>query len=473
MSSRADAQVGKNMFIGREKELDELLEQIESNEKTAVLIYGRRRVGKSTMIAKAAEKFKGVVIDHMCVESTFDGNMSMLSRSVCSSLSLPDIRFPSLKDVFDFLEKQSNRILLILDEYQYLRNSLKKNEVDSYMQAIIDRIGSNVKVILCGSYVAVMRELLEEEDPLFGRFTKVMHIEEFDYYDASRFAPNESIRRKIENYAIFGGSPYVQSCLDQSASVKENIIRLILPDTGILRIYIENIMLKEIQKTYDVRIFEAIGNGRKKYSELSAYLGGDNNGLLDKQLKNLINMEAIDKVFPINRQNDKRKQFYEIRDNLMRFYFCYIFGNQSLISKLGADKFYSNVIEESVNEFISRRFEDIVIQYFKRAVRCGKLTDVFDFGSYWYDDPANKTNGQFDCVLKRADGYDVFECKYYNRPMKLSECQKEEKQVKSVSDIKWNSIGFVCSAGFDFRSDEYALIDGNEIYLSEVLQSEQ
>lgn len=51
----------------------------------------------------------------------------------------------------------------------------------------------------------------------------------------------------------------------------------------------------------------------------------------------------------------------------------------------------------------------------------------------------------------RADGYDVFECKYYNRPMKLSECQKEEKQVKSVSDIKWNSIGFVCSAGFDFR----------------------
>ena len=73
----------------------------------------------------------------------------------------------------------------------------------------------------------------------------------------------------------------------------------------------------------------------------------------------------------------------------------------------------------------------------------------------------------------RADGYDVFECKYYNRPMKLSECQKEEKQVKSVCDIKWNSIGFVCSAGFDFRSDEYALIDGNEIYLSEVLQSEQ
>ena len=101
------------MFIAREKELDELREQIESNEKTAVLIYGRRRVGKSTLIAKAAEKFKGVVIDHMCVESTFDGNMSMLSRSVCSSLSLPDIRFSSLKDVFDFLEKHRKNPFVI------------------------------------------------------------------------------------------------------------------------------------------------------------------------------------------------------------------------------------------------------------------------------------------------------------------------------------------------------------------------
>lgn len=452
------------MFIAREKELSVLKQQLLQEKKTAVLVYGKRRIGKSTLITKASEDFDGTVINHLCVQSTFDGNMQLLSRSVCLSLGLPIIRFSMLSDLFLFLGGQPKKILIIIDEYQYLKNSGRKNEVDSYMQSVIDSLPANVKLILCGSYITVMRELLEEENPLFGRFSAVIHLQEMDYYDISGFYPGASVRRKIADYAVFGGSPYPQSLIDPDSSVTENIKQLLLPETGILRIYIENIMLKEIQKAYDVRILSSLGNGRKRYSDIQSDLNFKDTGILDKQLKNLMDMETIAKVTPINRPGDRRKQFYLLCDNLMRFYFTYIFGNTGLISRLGEDAYYFQFIEPSLEEFISRRLEDIACQYFSRQVKSGRIRDVYDIGSYWYDDPLRKKNGEFDCVLKRKKGYDFYECKFYTKPMSLGECRKEEAQVRAIPGLDCDSIGFVCTASFDFADSDYQLIDGEDLY---------
>ncbi len=103
-------------------------------------------------------------------------------------------------------------------------------------------------------------------------------------------------------------------------------------------------MLQEIGKAYDVRILEVIGNGNKKYSDIQSSLSRDNNGLLSKQLKNLSDMETIEKIFPINRPDDKKKSFYVIRDNLMRFYFTFVFGNDGVIARIGEDAFYRQFI---------------------------------------------------------------------------------------------------------------------------------
>jgi AAA+ ATPase superfamily predicted ATPase len=452
------------MFYGREKELAELREQFASPDRTAVLVYGKRRVGKSTLIRKAAEDFHGIVINHLCVQSTLQGNLELLSRSVCMALHFPTMTFATIMDLFDFLERQPQPILLILDEYPYLKAAGRKNEVDSYMQTVIDSLPANVKLVLCGSYITVMRELLEEENPLFGRFTDVLHLEEFDYYDAAAFYQSSDIRRKIANYAVFGGSPYVLSVINPQQSVAENVIRFLLPSTGLLRIYIENVMLKEIQKVYDVRIFEAIGNGRKKYGEIQSGLNVTDSGLLDKQLKILLNMEAISKVSPINKLNDRRKQFYVIQDNLMRFYFTYVFNREAQIVLLGEKAFYEAMILPSLEEFVSRRFEDIAVQYFSRLVKRGDLRGIYAIGSYWYDDPVSKTNGEFDCVLKKKDGYDFYECKYYSHPMSREECAQEEQQVRAIPALPCNKIGFICSAGFDFKDDSYDLISGEDLY---------
>ncbi len=455
------------MFIAREKELAQLKSELSSwKRRTAVLVYGKRRVGKSTLLKEAAKSFDGVVINHMCVTSTFEGNLDLIYQSVSEGLGLPNIRFNSLFEMLDYLKTQDKKILLIIDEYPYLKQTKKKNEVDSYMQAFIDKLPENVKLILCGSYITIMKELLEEGNPLFGRFSLIQHIRDFDYLDAAKFYPNLSVRDKVAFYAVFGGSPYVLENLDTSLTIRDNIERLLLPETGIIRSHIENIMLKEIQKTFDARILEIIGNGKKRYSEIRDRIANSETGLLDKQLKILLDMETIQKTEPINRRNDNKKQFYEIVDNLMRFYFTFIFGKAGTIARIGEEQFYSRNISSVLEQFVSRRLEGITLQYFHRAAILGIYPDIDDFGSYWYDDPSTKTNGEFDCVIRRGDNYDFYECKYFDRPMTLEECRKEKSQLDEIKGITVSEVGFVCTGGFDFsETDDFVLIDGDKLYL--------
>ena len=356
---------------------------------------------------------------------------------------------------------------MIIDEYQYLKQAGRQNEVDSIMQAVIDKLPQNVKLILCGSYISIMKELLRESNPLFGRFSLIQHIRDFDYYDAAKFYPQLSVMDKVAFYAVFGGCPYVLENLDYDKTLQENIIGLLLPDTGLIRSHVENVMLNEIRKTFDTRILEVIGNGKKRYSEISDALKTSDTGLLEKQLKILINMEMVQKTEPINRREDKKKRFYVIVDNLMRFYFCFIFGHAGNITRIGNAQFYRMNIEgEQIRQFVSRRLEGLALQYFGRVSGTGEYSELVDFGSYWYDDPVNKKSGGFDCVVKRkGDQFDFYECKYYNRKMTLAECRQEEAQVRQQNGIKVSRIGFICTGGFEFENkSDYLLLDGEALY---------
>lgn len=454
------------MFIGREKELMQLMKELSSwKRKTAILVYGKRRVGKSTLIAEAAKSFKGTVINHMCVTSTFEGNLGLIYRSVSETLDLSDMRFDSLLKMMDYLKTLDKKILIIIDEYPYLKQTKKKNEVDSYMQEVIDKLPGNVKLIFCGSYIAVMKELLEESNPLFGRFSLIQHIREFDYLDAAKFYPQLSVNDKVAFYAVFGGSPYVLENLDTSASLCENIEHLLLPETGIIRSHIENVMLREIQKTFDARIMETLGNGKKRYTDIRNRITSSDTGLLDKQLKILLDMETIKKTVPINRKDDQKKQFYEIVDDLMRFYFTFIFGNAGTIVRIGEEQYYARNIQNVLEQFISRRLGGIALQYFHRAALLGKYPDIDDFGSYWYDDPGTRTNDEFDCVIRCGERYNFYECKYFDRPMTIEECRKEREQLENIKGIEVSGVGFICTGGFSFDSiDGIDLIDGDKLY---------
>lgn len=452
------------MFYGREKELELLRTQLASSQRTAVLVYGKRRVGKSTLIEQAARSFDGVVVNHLCTQSSFEGNLALLCRSVSQALGTPAFTMQTLFDLFDYLESLGKPVLLVLDEYQYFKESLKKGELDSYLQVAIDRLPPQVKLVLCGSYITVMKELLDQDNPLFGRFTAIIHLRDMDYWDAQHFYPALPVHDKIARYAVLGGSPYVLSSVDHDEPLEAIVKQSLIAPNSILRTHIENVMLAEIRKSFDMRILQILGNGKKRHSDIASKLGGDRSGLLSKQLAHLIDMETIAKTSPINRTDDKKKTFYSIKDNLMRFFFCYLFANDSALNLIGEDAFFETSIEPSLHTFVSLRFEDIAMQYFSRMAKAGKLPGIENMGSYWYDDKERHENGQFDCVLQRSGAYAFYEVKYYRSPMGLQECEDEERQVRRIAPATSTSIGFVCSAGFDFESERYRLITGEDVY---------
>ena len=97
-------------------------------------------------------------------------------------------------------------------------------------------------------------------------------------------------------------------------------------------------------------------------------------------------------------------------------------------------------------------------------VKAGEMPDVLDLGTYWYDDPSTNSNGEFDCVIGCKSGLSFYECKYYKHPMSQNECAEEEKQVLLAPISPIDKIGFACTGGFEFTSDSYDLIDGEDLY---------
>lgn len=192
-------------------------------------------------------------------------------------------------------------------------------------------------------------------------------------------------------------------------------------------------------------------------------LGLNSNGILSKQMKVVLTMELVLKVSPINKPEDARKTRYEMTDNLLRFYYTFIYSNKSALEMLGAEAFYEEYIEDALVTFISHRFEDICRTYFSHQVKSRKLTGVLNIGTYYYDDSKNKKNGEFDVVLQRKDAFDIYEVKYLTSPMSRKQMQAEIAQVSEIKGIKVGTVGFISVNGFEDTGD-YVCLDGEALY---------
>jgi len=455
-------------FVGREKELEDLKSEFKK-ETSKILIYGKRRVGKTTLILEAIKYFKGTIVYFECLQSSTRDNLDKLTNQICETLDSPFLYFNDFIELFHYLKKINKSILIVLDEYQNLKALETKGVVDSYFQNILDSLGNKIHIVLSGSYVSIMKELLRKENPLFGRFTYVKNLLDMDYYGSSKFYLNSAIREKIEYYSVFGGSPFSSGAIDTSVGLKENIKKLLLNKDGILRVYINYILLSELKKVGNAnKIFASLANGKKRYGELEKAAKFLTNGLLDKTLKVLIDMQLIEKGYPINKIGDEKKSFYYIKDNLVRFYYKFIFGNEHYILTLGEELFYKNFIEDQLNQYISYRFESICREYFIRQIKLGKTKDVIDVGKFWLDDAKNRVNVEFDLVLKHSDGsYSFYETKYWKSSLDKKVCIEEERQVKrtlEITKMKLKKIGFISLNGFNFKSNKYKLIDGYKLF---------
>lgn len=455
------------MFISRKKELEKV-KSFLSSEENAMLIYGKRRVGKTSLIQKAVEDSDYPVLFYQCTAESYEINLQAMTEELQETLSLSFLSFRSFYELFAFLILQNRKIVVVLDEYGELKKSYGALQADSMLQKIIDKLKrTKVKIIVSGSAVAAMKELLEEQNPLFNRFSYIIHLHEFDYYDASLFYPSFSNREKVSYYSVFGGSPNVLEFIDKSASLEENIENLLLDRDGRVRSFVEKSLLQEYSKLGPaLSLFQFLGNGKKTYTEIKDKLDPGNTGNLSKLLEKFQKNETVGKVCPINRKNEKRRTFYKLNENLLRFYFTYVHSNRSQIEMTGPHAVFTARIMPSLDTFISYRFEDICRSYFSRLAKKNSLPGILDIGTYWYDDPRTRMNGEFDCVLEFQDGYDVYEVKFLPEAMTKEIALSEADSIRAIEAFKPRHIGFISVSGFDFSDSDFHLVTGDDLYAS-------
>ena len=400
------------MFIGREKELT-LLHQDYIGK--AVMVYGKRRVGKTTLIQKALENCQYQTVYYECSKGAMQDNIDGLVRELVRVKILPvPLNFSTLQDVFIYLNALPKKIVVVIDEYPYLKKATDSATVDSIFQNIIDNRLSNIELILSGSHIGMMKDLLQERNALYGRFAVTIKLNELNYLDAARFYPDRTPYDKVAHYAVFGGSPFVNQALNPAATLRENVISTILNPVSAVYLYASQLLLSDYSvKINAERIFSVIGNGKKRYTEIEDKLDVKKTGNLSKQIKSLTELEIVSRNSPINKIGDNKKATFEINDNLLRFYFTFIYKNASALQVLGAEAFYDEYVAPTLTDFISRRFEGICRDYFSLQVRSGELKGVRNIGSYYSDDPVHRKNGEFDVAMELANGYAIYEAKYY------------------------------------------------------------
>lgn len=453
------------MFVGREEELKKLKSLLDL-PSASVMIYGKRKVGKTTLIKEVLKSSLDKVVYYECLRAPMEDNVKGFVAMLIREKIIPsEISFASFTDIFSYLNSLDGTFNIVIDEYPYLKSFANAETVDSMFQSIIDNNLINIRLFVSGSHIDMMKDLLEEGNALYGRFTMTLCLKELDYKTASEFYKSKSAYDKIAMYSVFGGSPYINIALDETKTLKENIIATILNPMSYVYNYARNLLISDYAKALHAeRIFHAISNGKKRYSDIESHLNLKTNGNLSKQLSPLEDMEIIAKVYPINKPDDSKKASYEVRDNLLRFYYTFIYKNKSALQMLGAEAFYEEYIEKSIVTFISHRFEEIARIYFSLCVKNRKLRGISNIGTFYYDDSVTRTNGEFDVVLERKGTYDIYEVKYYTSPLGAKEMYNEVQQINNIKGLKVGKIGFISTSGFEKAPEEYDCINAEELY---------
>ena len=456
------------MFVGREEELNTIIETIKTPAKH-VLIYGNRRVGKTTLAIEAAKQSHLLFVNYECKKDSLEKNAQAMADLLFENSILPAGIVPkSMRDLFSYVNSLNQRMVFLIDEYPYLYTDEKKEKVDSIFQNIIDQCSSNINIIISGSHIGMMKQMTQETNPLFGRFNAYIHLQELDYLEASQFYPNMTNYDKAAFYAVFGGSPFVLEQLDYEKGLEYNIKKTFLNINSTVNMFLsENYTSDLSTKDAANKILEALGNSRIKYTLLEQKIGLEKTGLLSKQLNTLLDMNFIGKNYPINKPADKKKITYYIKNNALRFYYNYVYGKVNLIAFMGADEFYEQYIKESLKTFISYRFEDIAMQFMSKIVKKGLIKGITNVGTYYYDDIATKTNGEFDVAIQKKNVYDIIEVKYLKDKVTKQIIEKEVKQIKSIKELDIDKIGFISINGFesDVKKLDY-MFDGDDVYFN-------
>ncbi|MCQ2521947.1 MAG: ATP-binding protein [Lachnospiraceae bacterium] len=424
------------MFIGREKELESLKDFYDKAGIGMTVIYGRRRIGKSTLIAEFVKDKR--TIFYTATKVGKNRNLELFSKQVLDVLmpGIEDISFNTTEAVFDFIDKNigEDKLVLVIDELPYWAE--KDEALLSVLQKYIDTIWNdkNLKVILCGSALSFMEnKVLSEKSPLFGRRDSQIKLEAFNYMDAAKFVPGYTNEDKAICYGITGGVAKYLSMIDPRKSIDENIIRLFFRTDGYLYDETRNLLTQEFADISLVNnIVEQIASGENVLNTIATKIGEKEQTVL-YSLDKLINVGLVEKKKCITEEQNRKKTQYVLKDYMFKFWYEFIPKATSIIEVGQGEVYYKKVVKPVIHSFMGAVFEEMCRYYTLMKGIAGEYgCFVTSIGTWWGVENIADKNGQ---VRTQSTDIDVVALSEIDKMAVIGECKfKNEKIDKGIYD---------------------------------------
>lgn len=447
-------------FINRVKELEWLEETYQKASESGqfLVVYGKRRVGKTELVTYFL-KDKPYV--YYLANRTTKGEQLQSATAVFmagfSDTYIAGSSFPNWRDFFDYLikkvgerQKSKQPITLVFDEFPYLVEA--DGGISSFFQYGWDRGLKDQKALLVimGSSISMMyKHALSKSAPLYGRRTGQWLLESFNYQETKKFYPKAPFENSFSLFAVSGGIPAYARVFDGQKTLKENMVENVLPEGKYLSVEPELLLSEEFDdaRSY-LTILQAIGLGRTKFSEIlqQSHLPAT---ALPIYLQTLTELRLVKKEVPVTEPipEKSKKGNYSLSDPFLRFYFSFIFPNNSLIKSHSYETLFAQH-SETLTQLVAKSYEDASAEFIQEAIEQGILPH-YEQMSRWWD-----KNTEIDLVgLNKTDNSILFvETKWNTKPLDtnvLDDLKRKAQKVEWGRKGRKEYFALVAKAGFN------------------------
>ncbi len=415
------------MFYCREEELEVLNRRYLRGRFECVVLYGRRRIGKTALINEFCKDKPNIYFS--ALDASSGENLEALSGAIYvykdpSGTSAPIYRnYADALDAVTELSKEE-RLIFVIDEYPYLARA--EHSVSSRLQHMIDHVWQNGQLffILCGSSMSFMEhQILGYESPLYGRRTAQIKLQALDYREMTVFRPNLSTEEQALLYGITGGIPHYINKLDVEEDLDLALCENLFNSAGYLYEEPENLMKQELREPAIYNsIISAVAGGASRANEI-ATKAGLSSAVCAKYLQVLLELEILEKELPVTEKNGK-KTLYKIGDSFFRFWYRFVAPDISMINAGKFSRIYEQTVKQKLSDYMGLIFEKMCREFILRYVKDLPFS-LREIGQWWGSDAKTRRQVQIDMVGVSAEGdkYLIGSCKYRDRPVGMDELE--------------------------------------------------
>jgi hypothetical protein len=398
-----------------------ITKKMKSDKSELLVIYGRRRVGKTFLLEKSFDSPIYFTADlsnpNHLMNSFVEPLKEMLNLPYGLTISGWDEFFQLLANA---IKKMKGKQAIIFDEFQYIPQ--RDDSFMSIFQKWWDKEFSKlpVLIVLCGSFIGMIERIaLSSNSPLYGRRTGQYLIRPMNYFDSSLFLKKMNTEERIKTYSVTGGIPlYLNEFRNYFSFEKALKEKILSPGEFLLeegRFTTLEQFSRDSGSYFD--ILRVVANGRTKPNEISTLTGIPHNGI-GTYLSKLVDLRLLKKEMPFSLKKPRKSPFYYIDDDYLRFYFKYLYPHKELVYREKGDVL-SSLILKTFTEFVSFTYEKVAIQYLEETVGPEKI------GRWW------KKNEEIDIDIVATRGNNLYVCevKWSNKPIDNKVLQKLQRKT--------------------------------------------